>query len=64
MVDNLQNRGPADRARVNVHEQWELDYWCNKWGCTEAELRAAVDHVGVMSVAVEAFLHTQGHKRK
>jgi len=26
MADDTKNRGPADRARVNVHEKWELTY--------------------------------------
>jgi hypothetical protein len=26
MADNLSNRGPADRSKVNVHETWELTY--------------------------------------
>ncbi|MDB5840140.1 MAG: hypothetical protein JWQ23_2092 [Herminiimonas sp.] len=32
MSDNLSERGPQDRSRVNVNEQWELAYWTKKWG--------------------------------
>lgn len=39
MSDDLKNRGPADRSRVNVHEKWELEYWTKTLGCTEADLR-------------------------
>ena len=39
MSDDLRNRGPADRSRVNVNEPWEVAYWTNALGCTEAELR-------------------------
>lgn len=56
MSDNLKNRGPADRARVNVNEAWERTYWCKEFGCTEAQLRAAVTAVGVMVVNVRAHL--------
>lgn len=35
MVDDLSNRGPADRSRVNVNEPWELRYWTGVFGCTE-----------------------------
>lgn len=49
MSDDLKNRGPADRARVNVNEKWERDYWCKDIGCTEAMLRQAVTNVGVMA---------------
>lgn len=56
MPDDLQNRGPADRARVNVNEDWERRYWSKEFGCTEAELRAAVKAVGVMVVDVRKHL--------
>ena len=56
MADDLSKRGPADRNRVNVQEQWELRYWCDKFGCTADQLRAAVKSVGVMAVDVERHL--------
>ena len=56
MPDDLSKRGPADRARVHVHETWEVKYWTGKWGCTEAELKAAVQSVGVIAEKVEAYL--------
>ena len=48
MADDLNNRGPADRARVNVNEDWERRYWAKEFGCTEDQLRAAVRDMGVM----------------
>lgn len=56
MADDLKNRGPADRARINVHERYEVDYWCKKFGCSEAELKNAVKHAGVMADRVENYL--------
>jgi len=56
MSDDLTNRGPKDRARVNVNEGHEVKYWCAKFGCTETQLRAAVKAVGVMAVDVEKHL--------
>lgn len=56
MSDNLNNRGPADRTRVNVNEDYEARYWAHKWGVSEDELRAAVDRVGVMADDVERAL--------
>jgi hypothetical protein len=47
MSDNLQHRGPPDTTKVNVHEPWEVRYWCGKWNVSEATLRAAVTAVGV-----------------
>lgn len=59
MADDLNNRGPQDRARVNVNEDHEVRYWCGKFGCTEDELRAAVDRVGVMAADVEQALKSR-----
>lgn len=56
MVDDLSKRGPEDRSRVNVNEDHERRYWCEKFGCTEDDLRAAVAEVGVMADDVAAFL--------
>jgi hypothetical protein len=56
MADDLKNRGPADRARVNVNESWEVRYWCKEFGCTEDALRAAVKAVGVMVTDVRRYL--------
>jgi hypothetical protein len=56
MADDLTNRGPADRTRVNIHEPWEVRWWCREFGCTEQQLRDAVRAVGVMSHHVRAHL--------
>jgi hypothetical protein len=56
MSDDLHNRGPRDRARVNVNEDWEVRWWCKEFGCTEAQLRAAVRAVGVMAADVRRHL--------
>lgn len=46
MGDDLKNKGPADRSKVNVHESWEVDWWCGKWHVTKDQLVAAVKAVG------------------
>lgn len=56
MSDNLKNRGPQDRERVNVNESWEVDWWCGKWNITKAQLHAAVRAVGVMTKDVAKHL--------
>jgi hypothetical protein len=55
MSDDLSNRGPADRSRVNVNETWEVRYWCKAFGCTEQQLRDAVKAVGVMADDVRRY---------
>ncbi|QXI51745.1 DUF3606 domain-containing protein [Pseudomonas alvandae] len=46
MADDLSNRGPRDRSRINTSEEWELRYWTKEFGVTEEELKAAVKAVG------------------
>ncbi len=53
MSDNLQNRGPADASKINVHESWEGQYWTHKFGVTKEQLEAAVQAVGTSARAVE-----------
>lgn len=56
MADDLTNRGPADRARVNINEAHELRYWSEKFGVSENALKAAVDRVGPMAADVAKAL--------
>lgn len=56
MSDDLNNRGPRDRSRINVHEAWELRWWTEHLGVTETQLRNAVAQVGVMVADVRRHL--------
>ena len=56
MADNLNDRGPQDRSRVNVNETWELQYWSRKFGVTEAQLKDAVKAAGPSADAVGKHL--------
>jgi hypothetical protein len=38
----------ADRKRINIHEDYELRYWSQKFGVSHDRLKAAVKRVGVM----------------
>ena len=57
MPDDLTQRGPQDRSRINIHESWEVRYWCRHLGCTEQQLRSAVAAVGVSVTAVQRYLN-------
>jgi hypothetical protein len=46
MSDDLKDRGPRDRARISLDEDWEVRYWSNQFGCTPDELRKAVQQAG------------------
>ncbi len=56
MSDDLNKKGPQDRSKINIHESWEVKYWCGKFDCTKAELAAAVKAVGVSAEAVRKHL--------
>lgn len=56
MSDNLQKKRPQDASKVNVHEAWEISYWCEKWNVSKNQLIAAVNAVGVSSSAVAKYL--------
>jgi hypothetical protein len=58
MADNLEARGPADRSRINVNEEWERRYWTKELQCSEEQLRAAVSAVGVSVNAVREHLRS------
>ena len=56
MSDDLQNRGTADRSRINVHEAHELRYWTKALGVSEEQLKLAVAKVGVIATDVRRHL--------
>ncbi len=56
MPDDKSKRGPADAARINIHEDYEVRYWREKFGCTPEQLAQAVKEVGVMAVDVQKQL--------
>ena len=56
MADDKSKRGAADRSRINIHEEYEVEYWTKKFGVTREQLSAAVKKVGVMAAAVEQEL--------
>ncbi|WP_144637770.1 DUF3606 domain-containing protein [Bordetella genomosp. 13] len=58
MTDDLKNRGPSDRSRINVEEEWECRYWSEKFGVTQDQLREAVHQVGPSVEAVTGYLET------
>ena len=56
MADDKTNRGPQDRNRINLSEEYEVQYWSEKFGVTPEQLRDAVHKVGSSSAAVEQEL--------
>ena len=59
MTDDKGNRGPADRSRINMNEDYEVRDWSQKFGVTPDQLKAAVKAVGPMADAVERYLRAR-----
>lgn len=51
-----------DHWRVNLAEAWEVAFWSREFGCTEAELRKAVESAGSSAGAVRACLAQAAHR--
>lgn len=56
MSDNLQRRKPEAPKKINLSQSWEVDFWINNLGVSEAKLRRAVSAVGVMVSDVKTWL--------
>ena len=56
MSDNKQNTGNPDRSRISTSEDYEVQYWKEKFGVTSEELQAAVAAVGNSADKVEEYL--------
>ncbi|WP_374948482.1 DUF3606 domain-containing protein [Mucilaginibacter sp.] len=56
-MDNKQNTGSPDRDRINVNEDYELQYWSEKFGVSHDELKEAVKSAGTAVKDVQAYLN-------
>jgi hypothetical protein len=56
MADDKSNRGPADRARINVNEDYEVAYWSKELDVSADRLRELVAKHGVMASDVRKAL--------
>jgi hypothetical protein len=59
MADDKSNSGAADRARINVNEDYELRDWSQRLGVTPEKLREAVKAVGTSAEAVREHLRSK-----
>jgi hypothetical protein len=55
MADS-RDRGPEDGRYVNVHQDYEVRYWTERFGVTAERLKAAVEKVGTYVPSVEQEL--------
>jgi len=59
MSDDKTKRGPADAQRINVNEDYEVEYWTRVLGVSEEKLRATVKRVGVIAADVQDTLEKE-----
>jgi hypothetical protein len=60
MTDDKTKRGGQDRARINIHEDYEVRDWADKFGVTHQQLIEAVQVVGDRAEDVEKHLKRHG----
>lgn len=58
MADDKANSGGQDRKRINVHQDYEVRDWAQKFGVTPDELKRAVAKAGDVAADVERELRT------
>lgn len=56
MPDDKTKKRPQDASRINLSQPYEVEYWCDYFGCSEDELKKAVDKVGTSKEAVSDYL--------
>jgi hypothetical protein len=64
MPDNKKETQPQDASRINMNEDYEVQYWTKKFGCSKDELKDAVESVGVSAEKVEEFLGISSGKKR
>jgi hypothetical protein len=56
MSDDKTKRGQPDRSKINMSEDYEVQYWTRHLGVSREELQRAVDKVGDSAAAVRKEL--------
>lgn len=58
MAKNPFKKNPEDAYMINLHESWEIIYWCKKFDCTKEQLMKAVQTVGINPEKVRTYFLT------
>ncbi len=56
MADNKKLTGSPDNKRIDIHDHNEVRNWTKSFGCTQDELKKAVNAVGTSAAAVKKHL--------
>ncbi|WP_019552684.1 DUF3606 domain-containing protein [Propionispira raffinosivorans] len=57
MPDDKTKKRPLDSSRINIHEPYEVNYWCDVLGCNKAKLEEAVKAVKTSVADVKKYLN-------
>ena len=60
MTDDKTKRRPQDANLISLTEDYEVEYWTEKFGITKERLAEAVKRVGHLAAAVEADINRIG----
>lgn len=58
MPDDLTKKIPQDASRINIHQEHEMNYWADKFGCKKEKLKEVVKKVGDSAEEVEKYLRS------
>lgn len=56
MSDDKTKRRPQDASRINIHQDYEVNWWCDELNCTKEQLKKAVEKVGTSAQKVREYL--------
>jgi hypothetical protein len=56
MPEAKATREATKRRRINLGDAMDVRYWCERFGCTQSDLRAAVKLLGGEPSKVEQYL--------
>lgn len=56
MADDLKQAGRHDESRINIGQDYEVRYWCEKLGVSPDQLKSAVAKVGPVVRHVREYL--------
>jgi hypothetical protein len=56
-MDNKEKVGAPDRDRINVNENYEVEYWSKELGISPEKLRQVVKDAGTSAKAVREYLN-------
>ncbi|PJZ64122.1 DUF3606 domain-containing protein [Leptospira wolffii] len=56
MTDDLKRKQPEDPNKINVNQDWEIEYWIDALKTSKNKLKQAVDAVGPLVKDVKSWL--------